>query len=168
MKRYKSIILLALLLISTLPLFAQTQTTKSSSLSVTGEVKTSLTLTTKDLEKMVKMELKATDHDEKEHSYSGVELATILKLAGVTLGAELRGKNAAKFLLISATDGYRVVFSLAEADPEFSQKRILLATRKDGSLLPESEGPFKIIIEGEKKKARFIRQINSIQVKYAQ
>jgi DMSO/TMAO reductase YedYZ molybdopterin-dependent catalytic subunit len=168
MKTYKSILLLALLLISTLPLLTQAQTTKLNSLSVTGEVKTSLALTAKDLDKMVEMELNATDHDEKQHNYSGVELATILKLAGVTIGAELRGKNVAKFLLISATDGYRVVFSLAEADPEFSQKKILLATRKDGSLLPRSEGPFKIIIEGEKKKARFIRQINSIQIKYAQ
>lgn len=168
MKPFKSITLLALLLISTSPLFTQAQTSKLNSLSVTGEVKMSLTLTTKDLDKMAKTELNATDHDEKEHKYSGVELAVILKQAGVTLGAELRGKNAAKFLLVSATDGYRVVFSLAEVDPEFSQKKILLATRKDGSLLPESEGPFKIIIEGEKKKARFIRQINSIQIKYAQ
>lgn len=168
MKTFKSITLLALLLISTFPLFTQAQTSKLNSLSVTGEVKTPLTLTTKDLDKMAKTELNATDHDEKEHKYTGVELATILKQAGVTLGAELRGKNVAKFLLISAADGYRVVFSLAEVDPEFSQKKILLATRKDGSLLSESEGPFKIIIEGEKKKARFIRQINSIQIKYAQ
>ncbi len=91
----------------------------------------------------------------------------ILKNAGVSLGEELRGENLTKYLLVEASDGYQVVFSLAEIDPAFTSRKIILANRKDGVLLSSDEGPFHIVIDGEKRKARNARQVISIKVKFA-
>jgi hypothetical protein len=69
----------------------------------------------------------------------------ILDSAGVTLGSQLRGENLAKYVLIKATDGYQIIFSLPEIDPEFTRETILQAYRVDGNPLPKGEGPFRII-----------------------
>lgn len=91
----------------------------------------------------------------------------ILEKAGVTTGAELRGENLAKYVLITAADGYEVIYSLAEIDPEFTDRVILLATTKDGQPLAVGEDPFRIITPGEKKPARWIREVRAIKVAFA-
>jgi DMSO/TMAO reductase YedYZ molybdopterin-dependent catalytic subunit len=139
----------------------------STSFRVEGEVKIPLALTATALDQMNKTTVVATDRQNKPHTYSGVLLATILQKAGATLGEELKGVNLTKYLLLTAADGYRVLFSLAEADPVFTDKKIILATRIDGALLNADQGPFQVIVEGEKKKARHIRRVNRLQVQSA-
>jgi DMSO/TMAO reductase YedYZ molybdopterin-dependent catalytic subunit len=109
-------------------------------------------------------EVRAKDRDGKEHTFKGVMLWTILGSAGVTLGKDLRGENLAKYALVKASDGYEVVFSLPEIDPEFSDKIILLAYEVDGKTLAATEGPFRLVVPQDKKQARWIRQLTSIQV----
>ncbi|CAG5074810.1 hypothetical protein DYBT9623_05498 [Dyadobacter sp. CECT 9623] len=67
-------------------------------------------------------------------------------------------------VLVSATDGYEVLHSLAEIDREFTDQVILLATTKDGQPLGNGEVPFRIITPNDKKPARWIRQVRSIIV----
>lgn len=140
---------------------------KQASLSVEGEVKTPLVLTPAEVDNLPKTTIINKDRNEKEHKYEGIELGLILKNAGVTLGEELRGENLTKYLLVEASDGYQVVFSLAEIDPAFTSRKIILATRKDGALLSSDEGPFHIVIDGEKRRARNARQVISLKVKFA-
>lgn len=167
-KRYAWFLAFLVYVLSFLPMCAQSQTPgEKSSLDVSGEVKNSLVLTLSALDTMKRVSVSVKDHAEKEHTYTGVELFAILKKAGVTLGEELRGKNLTKYILMEAGDGYQVVFSLAEADPTFSQKKFILATRKDNALLPANEGPFRIIIDGEPRQSRSIRQVTHIKIKYA-
>jgi hypothetical protein len=158
-------LLIFILLIALSSTKAQT-VSKKANVNIIGEVKTPISLAPLAMDKMGKTAVVAKDHNEKEHTYTGVELYVLLEEAGVTLWPELMGKNLTKYLLIKASDGYQVVFSLAEVDPEFSDKKIVLANRKDGELLSAEEGPFHIIIAGEKRKPRFIRQVISIEVKY--
>ncbi|WP_229209476.1 molybdopterin-dependent oxidoreductase [Dyadobacter koreensis] len=106
------------------------------------------------------------DRDRKEHEFSGVALIEILENAGVTTGSNLRGENLAKYVLISAADGYEVLYALAEIDPEFTDQVILLATKKDGQPLANGEGPFRIITPNDKKPARWIREVRSIKVAF--
>jgi len=140
---------------------------KQASLSIEGEVKTPLVLTPADVDKLPKTTIVNKDRNEKEHKYEGVELGLILKNAGVSLGEELRGENLTKYLLVEASDGYQVVFSLPEIDPAFTSRKIILANRKDGALLSSDEGPFHIVIDGEKRRPRNARQVISIKVKFA-
>src|SRR6266566_3373111 len=126
---------------------AQPQTT----LRVEGEVSHPITIQATDLAKMKRVQALATDHDGKEHNFSGFSIASILELAGAPLGSQLRGKNMNKYLLVISRDGYRTVFSLAELDSSFTSHTILLADQTDGHPLPADKGPFQIIVPGEKK-----------------
>lgn len=93
-------------------------------------------------------------------------IGKLLQAHGITFWPALRGENLMKYIKIIASDGYQVLFSLPEIDPEFTDKRVLLATHKNGTPLSEDEGPFRIIAD-EKKQPRSIRQITRIIVAYA-
>lgn len=136
-------------------------------LSISGEVTTPLELKLTDLATYKQLSHKVKDRDGKEHQYSGVALIEILEKAGVTTGSKLRGENLAKYVLITAADGYEVIYSLAEIDPEFTDRVILLATSKDGQPLAIGEGPFRIIAPSEKKPARWIREVRTIRIAFA-
>ncbi|TDE14894.1 molybdopterin-binding protein [Dyadobacter psychrotolerans] len=139
----------------------------TASLSITGEVAAPLEIKMQDLAAYKQVSQKVKDRDGKEHEFKGVALIDLLQKAGVTTGAKLRGENLAKYILITAADGYEVIYSLAEVDPEFTDELILLATEKDGQPLPSGEGPFRIIAQHDKKPARWIREVRSIKVVFA-
>jgi len=56
------------------------------------------------------------------------------------------------------------VFALPELDPAFSDRIILLADRRDGKLLAGKEGPLRVIVPGEKRHARWIRQVIALKM----
>ena len=109
------------------PVLVIAQTNGGSFLTVGGEVLRPLKMNQTDMLKMEQVEVKTSGMDGIERVYQGVRLLDILKLAGVTLGKELRGENLTKYLLLTAMDGYEVIFSLAEVDPEFTDETIMLA-----------------------------------------
>ena len=83
------------------------------------------------------------------------------------MGNDLKGENLTKFISVSASDGYQVVFALAELDKSFTDRVIILASLMDGKPLPTGDGPFRIIVQDEKKPARCIKQVTSIKVAFA-
>jgi len=137
------------------------------SVSVEGEVLKPLKLTAEDLGKFKASEVKGKDRDGKEHTFKGVRLVDVLDSAGVTLGGKLRGENLAKYVLVKAVDGYEVIFSLPEIDPEFTGQTILLALQVDGQPLPKGEGPFRMVVPNDKKQARWVREITTIKVLFS-
>jgi DMSO/TMAO reductase YedYZ molybdopterin-dependent catalytic subunit len=137
---------------------------QAPTVSVSGEVVTPLTLTVQDLTSYEKASTKVKDRDGKEHEFTGVALVAILEKAGVTTGTRLRGENLAKYVLVQAADGYEVILSLPEIDPEFTNQTIILATAKDGAPLPSGEGPFRIIVPNDKKQARWVREVRAIKI----
>ena len=157
---------LFLLLISSSWQFATAQT-KESFIKVEGEVMTPLTLYPADLAKMKRADAVLKDRDGKTATYSGVPVFEILKLAGVTLGKELHGENLSKYLLVKAADGYEVLFSLAEIDPEYTNKVIILADKIDGKPLASGKGPFRIIVPEENKPARCVLEVTNLIVRFA-
>lgn len=103
------------------------------------------------------------DH-ETPAQFDGVPLAAVLKLAGVVSDGKMKGPQLTQALLVEATDGYKVVFALAEIDPDFATREILLADKRDGKPLDEKQGPFRIIAPGDKRPARWIRQVTAIKL----
>ena len=140
---------------------------KEASVKITSKVTTPLELKLTDLQQYPQTTVIRKDKDGKDHTYSGVELSAILQKAGVTLGKDLRGKNLAKYVLISAADGYQVVFALAELDKDFTDRAIILATMIDGKPLADADGPFRVIVQDEKRPARCIKQVIEIKVEIA-
>lgn len=100
----------------------------------------------------------------KSVSFEGVPLRLVLEKAGVVFGDSLRGKRLSSCLLVEAADGYRVVFALPELDPSFTDRVILLADRVDGHPLDNKEGPYLIVVPGEKRMARWVRQVIALKV----
>lgn len=154
-----------ILLLCALRMTALGQTT--ATLTISGEVTTPLELKVQDLAAMKQVSARVKDRDGKEHELKGVALIELLEKAGVTTGPKLRGENLAKYALITAADGYEVLYALAELDPEFTDQVILLATEKDGQPLPAGEGPFRIVTPRDKKPARWIREVRSIKIAFA-
>jgi DMSO/TMAO reductase YedYZ molybdopterin-dependent catalytic subunit len=135
--------------------------------TVTGEVSTPLTLSAADLSSMPRTTAVAKDKQGVPHTFSGVALAEIFKKAGVTIGPQLRGKNLAKYVLVSCADGYQVVFSLGELDSSFTDRVVILADQEEGKPLSEATGPYRIVVPGDKKPARNCFKVISIAIRIA-
>jgi DMSO/TMAO reductase YedYZ molybdopterin-dependent catalytic subunit len=140
---------------------------QAQTIQVTGEVQQRLTLSAADLAAMPRTSVTANDKQGVAHSYSGVALAELFRAAGVTTGGQLRGKNLAKYLLVSCADGYQVVFSLAELDSDFTDRIVILADQMEGKPLPDGIGPFRIVVPGEKRPARNCFQVKTLSIKFA-
>lgn len=143
------------------------QSTPTYSVKVGGEVTTPLTLTAADLTAMPRTTATARDKQGVPHTFSGVAIADILNKAGVTTGRQLKGKNLAKYLLVTCADNYQVVFSLAELDSSFTDRVVILADQEEGKPLPAGIGPFRLIVPGEKKPARNCFQVTALSVRFA-
>ncbi|WP_295796037.1 molybdopterin-dependent oxidoreductase [Mucilaginibacter sp.] len=134
---------------------------------ITGEVSTPLDIKLSDLQLYSQVQVKYKDKDGNYHNYSGVVLADILQKAGVPLGKELHGKNLAKFVVAEGSDGYQAVFALAELDKGFTDRLVIIAVTIDSKPLSPTEGPFRIIVQDEKKQARCVRMVRTIKVESA-
>ncbi|WP_183572703.1 molybdopterin-dependent oxidoreductase [Mucilaginibacter sp. X5P1] len=147
------------------PYLSEAQTTINQvSVKITGEVKAPFDINLDSLNKFKQTEVIRKDKEGKDHTYSGVILSDILQKAGVPSGKDLRGKNLTKYVLIDAGDGYQVVFALAELDKDFTDRLVIVADMVDGKTLPAGEGPFRIIVQDEKKPARCIKMITAIKI----
>lgn len=104
------------------------------------------------------------DDADRSAAYTGVPMSKLLESVGVTLGASLKGKRLAEFVVVQAADGYRALFSLAEIDPMFRERSLLLCYRKNGSALPDGEGPLRLVVADEKRHARWVRQVTAIDL----
>ena len=154
--------LLVLLLCIPANVFAQAS--QAVALHVSGEVPTHLELSIADIAAFPRQTIRVTDDKGAQVEYGGVPVAAILTKAGAPLGEELKGPNMAVGLVASAPDGYRVLFSLTEFDPAFSDRVILLADRRDGKPLDSREGPLRFVVPGDKRHARWIRGVTTIEV----
>lgn len=119
------------------------------------------------LQGLPRVSVKATPHHGPEGVYSGVLLNELLKKAGIPTGEALRGHALRLYLVAEAEDGYQAVFALAELDPAFNDRLIFVADQKDGQVLPAGAGPLQIIVPGEKRHARWVRQLKSLHIRQA-
>ncbi len=136
-------------------------------LGVNGEVEHPLQLSGTEVAKLPRHTARAIDHDGVDATFEGTPLVEILRLAGVKLGEQLRGQEMTTYVLVQATDNYQVVFAMAELDPGFTDRVIFLADRRDGNPLSAKEGPLRIIVPGEKRHARWVRQVTTLTVLHA-
>jgi DMSO/TMAO reductase YedYZ molybdopterin-dependent catalytic subunit len=154
--------ILALLLYAPANAFAQAS--QAVALHVTGEVPNHLDLSIADIAAFQRQTIRVTDEKGIQAEYSGVPVAEILQKAGAPLGKEMRGPNMAMGVVARAADGYQVLFALAEFDPAFNDRVILLADRRDGKPLNSREGPLRIVVAGAKRGARWIRGVMTLEV----
>ncbi|MGA7411976.1 MAG: molybdopterin-dependent oxidoreductase [Bryobacteraceae bacterium] len=132
-------------------------------LRVQGDVKTPLSLTAEDLAAMPR-HTAVQQSDGKDVTYEGVLLYDILKKAGVPFGQALMGKGMASYVLAGASDGYQVVFAIAEVDPEIEGSAVLVADKRDGGPLNAKQKPLQVIAPQDKRHARSIHSLITLDV----
>ncbi|MCX2479687.1 molybdopterin-dependent oxidoreductase [Pedobacter sp. MC2016-15] len=150
---------LAILLCSLSAVQAQT-----AEVSVAGSVGKPYNLNAATFSTLKKVDVTVKDHDAKDHHYSGVSLYDIISKAEAVPGNMLKGKTMAKFVLITAADNYQVVLAIPEFDPAFTDRVIVLADKEDGEALAANLGPYRLIVPGDKKPARSVMRVTSIEV----
>jgi DMSO/TMAO reductase YedYZ molybdopterin-dependent catalytic subunit len=137
----------------------------TTQLIVAGDVTTPLTLSIADLRKMPRKTVAVMNpHEKRMETYEGVLLEEVLHRAGAMQGDQLRGLALSMYVVAEATDGYRVVFSLAELDSAFSESDVLVADSMDGAPLSATIGPLRLVVPHDKRPARWVRMLKSIKV----
>ena len=161
---------LALLAVLALGLYGQlalaegaSSPTPGATVAVGGEVAKPLQLDAAALARLPRQRVEASAHGV-TGTWEGVALVDLLRAAGAPVGDALRGANLRLYVRISATDGYRVVYALAELDPGFREATVILSDRRNGKPLDAKEGPFRIVAVGEKRPGRWVRNVTAIDL----
>jgi DMSO/TMAO reductase YedYZ molybdopterin-dependent catalytic subunit len=95
---------------------------------------------------------------------TGIRLSALLTRAGVLSAEHLRGAALASYVLVTARDGQRVIYSLAELEPTLGNSNVMLVNQCDDKPLPDDSGPLRLIAPQESRSARWLRQVQSITV----
>lgn len=66
-------------------------------------------------------------------------------------------------VIVTGADGHRASSGIAEFDPGFTDRTAILADRKDGAPLASNAAPFQLVLTGEKRPGRWVRQVASIE-----
>jgi DMSO/TMAO reductase YedYZ molybdopterin-dependent catalytic subunit len=102
---------------------------------------------------------------EEHHSFTGVRLWDALSQVGLVAAPDERNPTLTRFVVVTANDGYRVVFSGGELDPNFGHAPILLAWAQDGQPLTGDNGPLRLVVPGDVKGGRYVHGIIRIDVR---
>jgi hypothetical protein len=138
---------------------------QAPSIRVSGAGLTTTDFSTADLAQMPRLSVDVQNpHNGQTEHYQGVRMSDLLNKAGAPLGDKLRGKAMATCVLAQASDGYSVLYSLAEVDPAFHDNQVIVADRLNGQPLDAKEGPFKVVVPGYKRPARWIRMLTALRV----
>jgi DMSO/TMAO reductase YedYZ molybdopterin-dependent catalytic subunit len=162
------LILAAVVLFLAFPARCQSAPTSGgATVRITGKVDKPLVMNEADLQALPHTSLVVTDEKGHHVTYGGVPVADLLRQAKVPLGKQLRGPQMRLYVIVEAADGYQAVFALPEFDPGFTDRVIILADRRDGKPLPPPEGPFRLVVAGEKRRARWVREVTTLGVEQA-
>jgi DMSO/TMAO reductase YedYZ molybdopterin-dependent catalytic subunit len=135
----------------------------SGGVEIGGEIVRREHLTIDELAKLPHVHVHASAHGI-DADWDCVPLIEILRAAGAPSGETLRGPALALYVRISAADRYRAVFALAELDPSTGNTQAILADRRDGKPLGADEGPLRVVVAGDKRPTRWVRQVVAIDL----
>jgi hypothetical protein len=134
----------------------------STSLTISFEGK-SKTWTPQDLAQLPQIAIDLYNaHTKASEHYAGVPLIDLLKTLGVP--DKPHGKDFQLYLVAEGTDGYQVVYSLGEVTPDVHDGTVLVADTLGTAPLPADSGAFQLVATGEKRPARWVRNLTSIRV----
>jgi hypothetical protein len=108
--------------------------------------------------------MSATHENGHTNTYSGFSLEDLLIRAGVPNGTPMRGKAMLAYVLVSAADGYHVLFTLPELDPSYGDHVVLIADTRDGVPFLPDAGPYRLITPFDKRDGRWVKQVTAVDL----
>ena len=159
--RYSRLLLPAVLCLTAV---AQTPAPATAALSITGDLASPLTLNSADLAQLPRDTVSIDEQDGTKTAYQGVPLQAILAKAGIPIGHNLRGKALTSYVLATAKDGYQMIFTLGELDPDFGNAHVIVADQRNGAPLFGYQGPLRLVVAGDKHGARSVRMLEKLQI----
>lgn len=140
----------------------------STSFTLGGQVKTSTTYSVADLQKLSAQHVTATivtrQGRQGSHDFTGVYLSTLLNSAGLILNADNKNDQLQKYVVARGTDGYQVVFSEAELDPDYANSQVLVAYAEDGAPLSSTDGGLELVVPHDHLASRYVHNLTSVTV----
>jgi DMSO/TMAO reductase YedYZ molybdopterin-dependent catalytic subunit len=140
-----------------------------------------LTVTAGDIAKLPKKTLRVKDDKGVLTTFEGVALQDVLDLAGVLFGSKLQGARLVAFVLVEGApppveatfprgpgEDYRALFSLPELDASFTDDQpVILAITQNGKPLSSADGPYRVIVPGDKRQSRWVKDVKMVWVLHA-
>lgn len=157
-------------LVLVLPAFSTVlaQSGYAESFVLTGLVEKSKTFTQADLQGYPSVTLTAAfgaGQGFQSGRFTGVQLWDLLQEAKIQLDPARNNDRLRKYVVITGSDGYDAIFSLAELDPDFGAEMVLIAYAKDGQPLGPSEGMARAVIGTDKRGGRLVSNVVRIEVR---
>jgi hypothetical protein len=137
---------------------------RTAPLAISGSISHPQVFPEDALEKLPPTHVEVTAEGEhgpaKNAKYDGVLLWSLIEPAGLIDAPGKKTKPLHVFLARGA-DGYAVALSIGEIAPMYEGKQVLVAYAEDGKML---DG-LKLVVPGDKRAARFVRDLVSIEVR---
>lgn len=152
---------------SAMPEHAHPAAAPSTSLQLTINGKTT-TLSVEDLNAMEKKTITVhNEHLKTDETYSGVPLSDLLSKYGLPVDKTTHRTMLRSYIVAEGTDKYWVLYSVTEIEPSEHNADVIVATSIGGKPLAE-DGLLKLVDSGDKKPARWVRNLSAITVRSAE
>jgi DMSO/TMAO reductase YedYZ molybdopterin-dependent catalytic subunit len=124
-----------------------------------GQVEHALHLTLAALQAMPQSTVDVTfqtDHGTRSGHYTGALLWEVVQKAGIAEPAESKAKHHLQHsVIVTGRDGYQVAVAMAEIDPEFEGKTVILTDDQD---------IVRLVVPGDKLGGRAVRDVVKIEI----
>jgi hypothetical protein len=97
-------------------------------------------------------------------TFQGVLLTDVLAEVATPTGEKFHLTAGSYYLVAEGRGGYRAVFAWTELDPSFTDKAVYVVTKRNGKPLSDDDGPFELVVPGEKGNVRWVRQLSALRV----
>jgi len=139
---------------------AAAQAPAGVAIALSGKIAHPRSLAVSDLAPAVTVEVPASGKpDAPKTSFGGALLWPLLDAAG-WVDAPGRKTHLQHVILARGRDGYAVALAIAEIDPGFEGKQVLIATTQDGKKLAAPE----LVVPGDKRAGRRVHDLVGIEV----
>jgi hypothetical protein len=135
-------------------------------LEIAGAVATPQHLTETQLKALPPIEVEVsfhTGHGDQQGKYTGALLWTLMQNAGL---ADNQGNrpDLRHAIAITGSDGYVVIVSFGEIDPDFAGRQAIIAYARDGKPMDAKDG-LRLIVPGDSHGGRDVRDVVKIEVR---
>ena len=104
-------------------------------------------------------------HALRAYAYRGVLLWSLLADAGIALPPGPAPASLRSYVVAAGSDDYDVLIALAELDPEFNRRDVIVAYARDGELLDETHGMAQVIVPSDLTCERDVYHLARLEVR---